>query len=69
MAMQLNAIDADDPEVSDYHSLPRTESLAEQLRTCLQESEEIPRDFTSLFNIDDDLFNIDTDIIPDAMKA
>ena len=67
--LQLNAIDADDPEVSDYVSLPQTESLAEQLRTCLQEGEEIPRDFTSLFTLDDGLFNIDTDIIPEAIKV
>lgn len=68
-SFRLNAIDADDPEVSDYVSLPQTESLAEQLRTCLQEGEEIPRDFTSLFTLDDGLFNIDTDIIPEAIKA
>lgn len=66
-AFRLNAIDADDPEVSDYHSLPQTESLAEQLRVCLQEGDEIPRDFTSMFETD--LFNIDTDVIPDAIAA
>lgn len=64
---QLNTIDAEDPDVSDYHFLPSTASLAEQLRTCLQEGDEIPRDFTAMH--DRSLFNIDTSVIPDAVRA
>ncbi|ROT63710.1 putative intraflagellar transport protein 52-like [Penaeus vannamei] len=47
---KLNQIDADDPEISDYNMTPDTASLADGLRTCLQESEEVPTDYTQLFH-------------------
>lgn len=64
---KLNSIDAEDPEVSDYHFLPKTSAMAEELRSCMQEGDETPRDFTQLF--ERDLFNIDTDVVPDAVRA
>ena len=33
---ELNPIDAEDPEVSDYHCVPDTEQLAENWKGCLQ---------------------------------
>uniref|UniRef100_A0A3Q2QU48 Intraflagellar transport 52 homolog (Chlamydomonas) n=1 Tax=Fundulus heteroclitus TaxID=8078 RepID=A0A3Q2QU48_FUNHE len=56
--IQLNQIDAEDPEIADYTMLPDTGSLSEQLRVCLQEGDENPRDFTSLFDMS--LFNLST---------
>ncbi|MPC84815.1 Intraflagellar transport protein 52 [Portunus trituberculatus] len=47
---KLNQIDADDPEISDYNMTPDVACLAENLRTCLQESEEVPTDYTQLFH-------------------
>ena len=47
--MELNSIDADDPEISDYNMIPDTTVLADRLRVCLQESDEVPSDFTRLF--------------------
>jgi len=64
---KLNSIDAEDPEVSDYHFLPKTSAMAEELRSCMQEGDETPRDFTQLF--ERDMFNIDTDVVPDAIRA
>ncbi|XP_068171866.1 intraflagellar transport protein 52 homolog [Antennarius striatus] len=57
--IQLNQIDAENPEITDYTMLPDMGYLSEQLRVCFQEGEEIPRDFTSLFNTS--LFNLSTD--------
>eukprot|EP01137_Pigoraptor_chileana_P014410 Opistho-2@5008 len=65
--VQLNSIDAEDPDVNDYHFLPETAALSERLRSCLQESEEIPKDFSQLFN--HSLYKLDTSVIPDAVKA
>ncbi|KAJ3130137.1 Intraflagellar transport protein 52 [Nowakowskiella sp. JEL0407] len=62
----LNSIDANEPDVSDYHYLPDTQNLAENVRCCLQESEELPKDFTTLFDLG--LFKFDTSLIPDAIK-
>jgi intraflagellar transport protein 52 len=62
----LDQIDADEPDLNDYHYVPDTEALAERLRCCLQESEELPRDFTTLF--DDTLFRFDTSQIPDSIQ-
>ena len=36
------------------------------MRCCLQESEDVTKDFTSLF--DDSLFKFDTSLIPEAVK-
>jgi len=61
----LNHIDADDPDVNDYHHLPDTEALSGSVRSCLHESDDIPRDFTTLF--DEKLFKFDTDLVPEAV--
>lgn len=37
-------------QISDYNMTPDVSSLSEGLRTCLQESEEVPTDFTQLFH-------------------
>jgi len=63
--MTMDPIDAEEPDVSDYHQLPDTEVLAERVRCCLQESEEVTKDFTTLF--DDQLFKFDTSLIPEAV--
>jgi len=62
----LNSIDAEDPEISDYHHLPDTEKLANRLRCGLEETDALPHDFQELF--DDQLFKFDTNLIPDAVK-
>lgn len=58
--------DAEDPDVSDYHHIPNTEALAERLRSCLQEGDPLPQDFTELFT--DDVFKFDTHLIPEAVN-
>jgi len=65
--VKLNQIDADDPDVTDYHYLPDTASLADRLRVAVEESEELPRDFTQLF--DTKLFSFDTDLIPEVIAT
>ena len=39
--LNLNGIDADAPDVADYHFLPDTAQLSESLRVCLQEGEDV----------------------------
>eukprot|EP00811_Abedinium_folium_P013374 NODE_2242_length_2260_cov_2.196437.p1 GENE.NODE_2242_length_2260_cov_2.196437~~NODE_2242_length_2260_cov_2.196437.p1 ORF type:complete len:459 (+),score=155.75 NODE_2242_length_2260_cov_2.196437:111-1487(+) len=56
----------EEPDLSDYHHIPHTQGLAMNLRSCLQENEQLPRDFTQLF--EDGLFKFDTDLIPEAVK-
>eukprot|EP00434_Breviolum_minutum_P023119 symbB.v1.2.020396.t1/scaffold1715.1/size104970/6 len=56
----------EEPELSEYHHIPHTQGLAMNLRSCLQENEPLPRDFTQLF--DDSLFKFDTDLIPEAFR-
>ncbi|KAF3855751.1 hypothetical protein F7725_016474 [Dissostichus mawsoni] len=65
--IQLNQIDAEDPEITDYTMLPDTGCLSDQLRVCLQEGDENPRDFTSLFDMS--LFNLSTDTLPQVISA
>lgn len=53
-------------QVSDYHFLPDTAKRAERVKPCLQETEELPRDFTALF--DHTLFKLDTEVLPEALE-
>jgi len=64
--LKLYDLDAQEPDVNEYNHLPDTEALAERLRSCLQEGEELPKDFTKLF--DDTLYKLDTSLIPEAIK-
>ena len=64
--VQMDANDAEDPDVTEYHQLPDSEALAERVRCCLEESEEVTKDFTTLF--DDTLFKFDTSLIPEAVS-
>ncbi|OQS01756.1 Intraflagellar Transport Protein 52 [Achlya hypogyna] len=61
----FDAFDAGDPDLSDYFRLPDTQALSERLRSCMQEGEELPKDFTKLF--DNSLFKFDTSLIPEAV--
>ena len=58
-------IDVDRAEYGEAQPLPNIASLADRLRSCLQEPEEMPADFTQLF--DAQLFRFDTKLIPDAI--
>jgi intraflagellar transport protein 52 len=55
-----------DPEISEYYHVPDITALADKLRSCLQESDELPKDFTTLFN--ERLYKFDTDLIPEALQ-
>ncbi|XP_022102569.1 intraflagellar transport protein 52 homolog isoform X2 [Acanthaster planci] len=63
----LNAIDAEDPEVSDYNMLPDTAKLAENLRCCLQEHDDTPKDINSLFR--SKLYTLDTTTVPKVIRS
>lgn len=65
--IHLNQIDAEDPEITDYTMLPDTGCLSDRLRVCLQERDENPRDFTSLF--DTSLLKLTTDSLPLVISA
>uniref|UniRef100_T1JK26 ABC-type uncharacterized transport system domain-containing protein n=1 Tax=Strigamia maritima TaxID=126957 RepID=T1JK26_STRMM len=65
--LKLNEIDADSPEITDYRTTPDIAKLAENVRVCLQESDEIPTDYTKLF--DSKLFQVDMKVVPNAIKA
>jgi len=57
------------PDRSEYGavaSVPDVESLADRLKSCLQETEELPVDFTTLF--DHNLFKFDTNMVPAAIE-
>nr|CCC94501.1 putative intraflagellar transport protein component [Trypanosoma congolense IL3000] len=65
--VKLNQIDADEPDITDYHRVPDIASLSERLRVAVEQQEELPRDFTKLFQID--TFKLDTDMIPKVVEA
>jgi intraflagellar transport protein 52 len=50
----------------DYVRVANTPALAGRVRSWLQESEELPKDFTLMFN--QDLFKFDTHLVPEAVK-
>ena len=64
--IKVGSVDADRPEFGDRVEIPDTEALAERVRACLQEGEELPVDFTELF--DHSLFKYDVSMIPEAVR-
>ncbi len=61
----MDQIDAETPDLSDPHTLPNTEELAERLRTCLQDTEELPKSPLQLF--DDQMFRYDVNLLPEIL--
>jgi intraflagellar transport protein 52 len=64
--VHVSASGTNEGAVSDYHFLPDTTSLAERLRSCLQEHDPLPGDFTRLFA--DKLFSFSVELVPEAVK-
>lgn len=64
--VQLNMIDAESPDINDYHYLPDTKSLASHVKPCMEESEALPKDFTKLFS--SNTFKFDTNLLPVSIK-
>ena len=56
----------EEPEISEYQHVPDITALADRLRSCLQESEDLPKDFTTLFN--NNLYKFDTDLVPESIE-
>lgn len=54
-------------QISDYMMLPDTATLSERLRVCLQEGDENPRDFTTLFDLS--IYQLDTTSLPKVIKS
>uniref|UniRef100_A0A0A9XX95 Intraflagellar transport protein 52 n=1 Tax=Lygus hesperus TaxID=30085 RepID=A0A0A9XX95_LYGHE len=51
--LELNSLDVEDPEVSEYTVVADTCAISERIRGCLMETtEELPSDYLSLFNTD-----------------
>eukprot|EP00112_Aurelia_sp_Birch-Aquarium-sp1_P008013 Seg1876.4 transcript_id=Seg1876.4/GoldUCD/mRNA.D3Y31 product="Intraflagellar transport protein 52" protein_id=Seg1876.4/GoldUCD/D3Y31 len=64
---QLNNIDAEDPEIADYFFIPDSTQLSDRLRVCLQEGDEIPRDYSQMFH--ENLYSLDTNSVPAVVRA
>lgn len=45
--------------------MPDITALADRLRSCLQESDDLPKDFTTLFV--NNLYKFDTDLVPESI--
>ena len=56
----------EEPEINEYQHVPDITALADRLRSCLQESEDLPKDFTTLFN--NNLYKFDTDLVPESIE-
>lgn len=63
---QVLTVERDRPEYSEPSESPDIEALSERLRSCLQDSEEIPVDFTQLFDLSLSQFNLR--LVPEVIK-
>ena len=66
-----NEVDLDngleeDNDIQDYAVIPDTGSMSEQLKSCLQTSEDQSQNFRSLFDFS--MFKFDTNMIPEAVS-
>ena len=58
--------DRHDAELWDYTRVPHIESLAQNIKPCLQGMDDLPKDFPKLF--DNSMFALDSNLIPQAVK-
>jgi intraflagellar transport protein 52 len=66
----LNMIDAEDPDIAEYTHTPNIGAIASRPKTCLQDSEDIPRDLSKLFDQDDsELFALDMRHVPMVIRG
>ena len=63
----LNTIDSENPEISEYYSVPDIELMAEQPFSSLEESEDVPSDYTKLFS--KKLYQLSNNQFPFVLKA
>ncbi|OMJ94281.1 hypothetical protein SteCoe_2623 [Stentor coeruleus] len=56
----------EDNDLQDYTLIPDIGLMSEQLKSCLQASEDMSSNFRNLF--DNSMFKFDTDLIPEAIK-
>lgn len=69
----LNEIDLDmssdrqESELSEYCPVPSVEAFSQSLKPCLQGMDDLPRDFTKLFDMN--MFRFDTDLIPLTIRV
>ncbi|CAK9212227.1 unnamed protein product [Sphagnum jensenii] len=65
-SIQVERINVEELDTGEFEHVPNTEALAGRLRCCLQEAEELPKDFTKL--VDDELFQYHTNLIPSVVS-
>jgi len=58
--------DRNDADISDYRPVPNIEGLSLLLKPCLQGMDELPRDFTKLFDMN--MFKFDMDLVPQSIQ-
>ena len=56
----------EDNDLQDFAVIPDISSMSEQLKSCLQTSDDLSNNFKSLFDLS--LFKFDTDVIPETIK-
>nr|CAH0104626.1 unnamed protein product [Daphnia galeata] len=56
-----------DLDIAEYATVPNVMQLCQQPRVCLTESEEVPQDWTTLFQTK--LFNLDTNLVPKILES
>lgn len=60
------AADRQDAKLQEYTRVPHTEAFSQSLKPCLQSLDEMPKDFTRLF--DNTMFRFDVELIPESIK-
>ena len=59
--------EVDEPDLSDFAVVPDVQGMADNLKSCLQTSEDVPVNFADMF--DNQLFKFDVDMIPETVEA
>ncbi|BBN14641.1 intraflagellar transport protein 52 [Marchantia polymorpha subsp. ruderalis] len=65
-SIEVEKLSSEELETGDVEHVPSIGALASSLRCCLQEAEELPKDFTRL--VDDKLFEYHTNLTPEVVK-
>lgn len=60
-------LDRHEADVYESTPVPHIEALSQSIKPCLQGMDELPRDFTRMFDLN--LFRFDTDLIPQTLRT
>jgi len=67
IVLDMHSLDRLDADLAEFSPIPNIEALSQAIKPCLQALDELPRDFTKLFDMT--MFKFDVDLVPQVLNT